>query len=332
MIVRIARTFALVSLAVVLEAQTQSSINGPVAGYVFDKASQALRPVMGLAGASLLGSPVSFGYRVTAAFVSPHLDSAFAVASDGTSHFFQIGSGTLQEVSISGLASAGPSYRLAFSPSGTALALYTANSLQVLTGLPGTPKVAGSVDLTSIGNPNALALSDDGTALMVSANSAIRLFGSFADMGTLINTAGTPAMAFAVGNHDAAVSDSAAGLLLFQDLLGTEAQQVVAPPAQNSAPSSALAFSSDEKSIYVATSSTQTITRFDLTANTSSSLPCSCSPTSLARMGNVFRLTDLGTDPLWLLDQPESNARVVFVPALAQAEPAKAAPKPLGLR
>jgi hypothetical protein len=331
MIVRIVRTFALVSLAVVLEAQTQSSINGPVAGYVFDKAAQSLRPILGLAGSSLLGAPVSFGYKVTAAFVAPHLDSVFAVASDGSSHFFQIGSGTLQEVSISGLANAGPSYRIAFSPSGTALTLYTANSAQILTGLPATPKVAGTVDLTNIGNPNALALSDDGVALLVSANSALRLFGSFADMGTLLTTAGTPAMAFAVGNHDAAVSDSAAGLLLFQNLMGSGASQIVSPPAQNAAPSSALAFSSDEKSIYVAASSTQTITRFDLTANTSSSLPCSCSPTLLARMGNVFRLTDLGTDPLWLLDQPESNARVVFVPALAQAEPAKA-PKPLGLR
>jgi hypothetical protein len=35
-------------------------------------------------------------------------------------------------------------------------------------------------------------------------------------------------------------------------------------------------------------------------------------------MGSVFRLTELGSDPLWLLDTPSTGARIMFVPALAQ--------------
>jgi hypothetical protein len=321
---------AFVSLAAVLEAQTQSTINGPVAGYVFDKVSEGLRPILGLPGASLFGSPVGFGYKVTAAFVAPKLDSSFAVASDGSSHLFRIQSGAVQEVSVGGLARAGFSYIAEFSPSGTAMALYTGGSVQFLTGLPGAPTVAGSVDLTQLGRPDALALSDDGTALLVSANNAITLFGSYASLGKLMDTAANPVMAFAAGTHDAAVSDTGAGVVLFQDLTGSVTSQVVAPPDQKAAPSSALAFSADGKSIYLASSSAQTITQLDLAAGTSNRLPCGCSPTALARLGNVFRVTELSAAvPLWLLDTPAGGARLVFVPALAPSTaPTRFAPIP----
>jgi hypothetical protein len=337
MTTRVLKILTFASLAALLEAQTQGTINGPVAGYVFDKASQSLRPVLGLPGSSLLGSPVSFGFHVSAAFVAPRLDTALAVASDGTFHLFRIQNGAVQEVSLSGLGpqgktantasldlelaqrsgrSHGPSFLVSFSPSGSAMALYAAGAVQIVTGLPGSPTIAGSVSLRSVGAPNAVALSDDGTALLVSANRAVRLFGSYADMGNLMDTAGSPAMAFAAGGHDAAVSDPNAGVVLFHDLTGVGNSQIVAPPEQSGTPSSALAFSADEKSIYIANSLNKTVTQLDLSSATSNHFQCSCSPTLLARMGNVFRLTELATDPLWLLNQPEGNPSIVFVPAL----------------
>src|SRR5262249_24194041 len=145
MIARILRTLAFASLAALLEAQSQGTISGPVAGYVCDKASQALRPVVGLPGASLLGAPLSFGYNVTAAFVAPTVDSALAVAADGSTHMFQIQGGNLQEVSVDGLPAAGLGFTVVFSPSGKAAALYAGNSVQVVTGLPNSPMVAGNV-------------------------------------------------------------------------------------------------------------------------------------------------------------------------------------------
>lgn len=318
MIARTLRIFAFISLAAALEAQSQSTINAPVAGYVYDKSTQGLRPIQGVPGASLLGAPLSFGYKVTAAYVSPRLDTAFVVAADGSSHFFQIQNGSLSEISVNGLANAGFFHIVAFSPSGKALAVYAGNTVQVLTGLSGTPKIAGGLDLTNVGRPETIALSDDATALLVAAGGTLRLFGSYADLGTLMNTAARPAIAFAAGGHDAAIADTSAGVVLFHDLMGSGASQVIAPPDQSGAPTSALAFSSDEKAIYLASAPNQTVTRFDLAAGASDRLPCSCSPTSLTRMGNVFRLTELTKDPLWLLDQPESDPRVVFVPALVQ--------------
>jgi hypothetical protein len=315
---RLFKLCAFASFAALLEAQ-QGTINGPVAGYVFDQASQGLRPILGLPGASLLGNPVSFGYNVTAAFVAPRLDAALAVAADGSSHLFTIQDGTLNEVAVDGLAAATSPYRVAFSPLGKSLAFSTGTAALIVTGLPGAPAVGGSVDLSTLGAPDALAVSDDGAALLVSVNNSIHLFGSYADMGKLMDTAGGPAIAFAGGSHDAAISDSGAGLVVYHDLLGSGDSQVVAAPDQSGTPSSAVAFSADGKEIYIANSSAQTVTRVDLVAGASNRLPCACSPTALARMGNVFRLTDLTTDPLWLVDQPESTARVVFVPALQQS-------------
>ncbi|MBV8729353.1 MAG: hypothetical protein JO336_06050 [Acidobacteriia bacterium] len=326
---RILSIVALASFTAVLEAQSQGTLNGPVAGYVFDKVSHGLRPILGLPGASLFGEPLSFGYSVSDAFVSPSLDSALAISSDGSSHFLRIQSGAVQEVSLS-LGAAGSSFRAAFSPSGKALAFYSGSKVQLVTGLPGAPLVAGNVDLTSFGAPDALALSDDAKALLVSGNNSIHLFGSYTDLGKIMDTSAAPVMAFAAGTHDAAVSDTNAGVVLFHDLTGSGASQVVAAPDQSGNPYSAIAFSADERNIYVASSATQAITRLDLADGLSERLSCNCSPTSLTRMGNVFRITELASDPLWLLDSPEGDARIVFVPALPR--PANRRPRPVAER
>jgi hypothetical protein len=307
---------ALASLAAVLEAQPQGTINGPVAGYVFDKTARALRPVLGLPGASLLGSPIRWRYRVDQAFVAPQLDSAVGVTSEGAFRVFRMRDGIATEIAIGGLAPAGSPYSVAFSPSGSSLALYSGGRVQLVTGLPDSAAVGGSVDLTTAGAPSALAVSDDARSLLVNVNNSIRLFESYADMGKLIDAAPGAQVAFAAGGHDAAVADAGAGVVMFHDLAGAGASQVVAPPDDSGAAFSALAFSADGKALFVASAATQAVTQLDLSAGSRSRMPCDCSPTVLARMGKVFRLTELAGDPLWLLDGPESAPRIVFVPAV----------------
>ena len=313
---RIFPIIALASLAAVLEAQPQGTINGPVAGYVFDKSARALRPVLGLPGASLLGNPIRWRYRVDQAFVAPRLDSAVGVTPEGAFRLFRIRDGIATEMAISGLAPAGSPSSVAFSPSGSSVALYGGNRVQLVSGLPDAPVVGGSLDLTAAGVPSALAVSDDARSVLVSLNNSIRLFESYADMGKLIDTAPGALVAFAVGGHDAAVADAGAGVLMFHDLAGAGASQVIAPPDENGAAFSALAFSVDGKALFLASAAAQAVTQLDLSAGSRNRMPCDCAPTVLARMGNVFRLTELAGDPLWLLDSPESAPRVVFVPAL----------------
>ena len=334
--------FALAALGSLLQAQ-QGTVSGPVTGYIFDPTARALRPVLGLPGASLFGSPIGFGLEAASAFVAPGLDSAVVVAADGAIHLFSIQSGAVKELSTDGLNALSRPLRVVFSPSGSAAALYAAGSVVVLKGLPNAPAIAASVPLalnagTGVSSassegrrpegrvlgkaaaapPLALAVSDDASALLVSTGNAIRLFGSGTDLGKLMDASDNPSMAFAAGGHDAAIADAGAGVVLFHDVLGAGASQVISPPdAANAAPS-ALAFSSDGKAILLAESAAQIVTQLDLAAGSRTRIPCSCSPTLMARMGQVFRLTEQAHDPLWLLDTPATGPRVVFVPALQQ--------------
>ena len=312
---RIFPIVALASLAAVLEAQPQGTISGPVAGYVFDKAAHAMRPVLGLPGASLLGRPMNWRYRVDQAFIAPKLDSAVGVTAEGAFRLFRMRDGIVTEMAVGGLAPAGSPYSVAFSPSGSSAALYGGNRVQLVSGLPDAPVLGGSIDLTAAGLPSALALSDDARTLLVSVNNSIRFFESYADMGKLIDTAPGALVAFAAGGHDAAAADAGAGVVLFHDLAGAGTSQVIAAPDQNGAAFSALAFSADGKTLFLASAAAQGVTQLDLAAGSRNRIPCGCSPTVLARMGRVFRLTELTADPLWLLDAPESTPRVVFVPA-----------------
>jgi len=312
---RILPIITFVSLAVVLESQPQAAIDGPVGGYVFDKGARALRPVLGLPGASLLGSPLKWRYRVDQAFIAPKQDSAVGVTSEGAFRVFRIRDRVVTDMAVDALVPAGRPYIVAYSPSGTTIALYAGNSLQLVTGLPDAPVVGGGIDLTAVGIPDVLAVSDDARMLLVAVNNSIRLFESYADRGKLIDTAPGALAAFAAGNHDAAVADAGTGVTLFRDLAGAGASQAITPPDGNGVPFSALAFSTDGKTLFLASAAAQAVTQLDLTSGSLTRIACNCSPTVLARMGNAFRLTELGGDPLWLLDAPESSPRIMFVPA-----------------
>jgi hypothetical protein len=310
------RYFGLIALSAGCLA-AQSAVQGPVAGYVFDGSARGLRPILGLPGASLFGSPVSLGFDVSSAYVAPRQDTAFVVASDGSFHFFRLDAGTATEHAVDNLP--GAPDRLVFSPTGTAAAIFKGGSIAVLKGLPDAPAVAGGVDLPAGAAFDTLAVSDDGSALLVSASNAVRLYGSFADMGKLMDTAGSALLAFAAGGHDAAMVDPAgAGVVLFHDLTGANASQALAPSDNTISASSALAFSADGNSLLLASSTGQTITAFDLSAGGRNSIACNCAPNALTRMGNLFRLNDLGGDPVWLLDTRSSNPQILFVPALSQ--------------
>src|SRR5437660_210838 len=92
----------------------QGSIGGPVAGYVFDRHSQALRVIHGIPGASLIGEPVDFGTGISSAWVAPKLDAALVVTADGTARMFRIDNGKATERTVEGMVAP---ERAIFSPS-----------------------------------------------------------------------------------------------------------------------------------------------------------------------------------------------------------------------
>lgn len=309
----------LAGFAAVAPAQ-QGQVAGPVAGYVFDGGAHAVRPVLGIPGASILGPAVPLGYTVTAATVSPRGDAALAVADDGSAHLLRLSSGAATEVPMNGAP--GKPERVVFSPSGTAVALITGSRAVVFGGLPDAATLAAAIDLPAAGPAQVavqsarrpvsgvgpIALTDDGAWLLLAANGSAQLVGAGGAHSIAIAARGSQ-VAFAPGSHDAAIADARGSLVLIRSADGPAASTTLSADAAKGA--AGLAFSADGKSLLVAAN--QGVTVFDLASGTPTSVSCNCTATALVRMGSVYRLNELGSGPLWVLDPV--GARIVFVPA-----------------
>src|ERR1035438_2236800 len=146
----------------------------------------------------------------------------------------------------------------------------------------------------------------------VGGNNSFRAYLLYAAGGPmeLAGAAGVLA-AFAPGGHDAAVIHDGK-LTLFQDIAGAATERSFAGIA---APS-ALAFSPDSQKLFVASATGRTVTTIQVATGDRSALACDCAPAALIPMGSVFRLTELGSGPLWLLDTASARG-LFFVPAPA---------------
>jgi hypothetical protein len=317
------RNWSLVSLlclaAPMVHAQ-QGAVAGPVAGYVFDGAAHALRPVLGIPGASILGDPVNLGVALASATVSPRLDSVLAVTADGSFHIFTLSGGAARDAGVNGITV--PPERMVYSPMGTAAALYAGSRIQVVTGLPAAPVAGNTFDLTALlalpggrghhSLTGSFAVSDDGAYLLVAEGAGVQGFGP--GPSRLVVAARGAAVAFAPGSHDAAVAGL--GVTLVKDVGGAASQQAIAPE-DGTHPAVGVAFSTDGGKLYLASAIAQGVTAFDLAAGTRTLIPCNCTPAGITGMGNLYRLNEVGAAPLWLLDTTASGPRIVFVPVKA---------------
>ncbi len=303
-------------------AQT-GTFTGPVAGYVFDGNAHSLRPVLGIPGAATVGAPIDVGYSLTAAYVAPGQDSFFGIASDGSTHWFAIAAGAVKESAINGVMQSPE--RVVFSPSGTAAALYANGQAQIVTGLHASPVTAGSISLSGTNAAHgrrvapALAVSDDGSYLLVALNGSIQLASQNGVVRPVIQTGSDAVMAFAPGGHDAAIAARGTGAVLIRDVPGSATQQPLAGDGPSFNAAVGIAFSGDGSHVFVASASQKSALALDLSGNRSD-MTCSCSPAELTPMGSSFRLNELTADPLWLVDAGASGPRVVFVPALRASQ------------
>src|SRR5262249_54311290 len=208
--------------------------------------------------------------------------------------------------------------RVVFSPRGSAAALVSGTRVTVLSGLPDSPALGASLDLESA--DDSLAISDDAAYLLAYGRGTVRLLGPASGQNfKLMDTAEGAIAAFAPGGYDAAVADTDAGLMLFRNAAQGGEPNVLAAPDDGLTSPVGLSFSADGRKLFVASSARRSIFSFDLTSGDRGAIACECTPAGLVRMGSVFRLNELGSEPLWVLDPGISEARIVFVP-IARAE------------
>ena len=300
-------------------AGQQGQITGPSMGLVYDGAARAVRPVVGIAGAARIGAAMDFGFDLSAAYVAPHLDSALVVDAHGSPRLFRVRGQTVAELAVPGLSRA--TRHVAFSPSGSALALDSGAAVLVIAGLPDAPVVARTVEFPRSPRRDrepaartSIAISDDGAELLLVASGSVLLLDSEGSRGLM--PAGADALvAFAAGSHDAAVLDPrGAGLVLWRDLGGAAGRQALAPAGDALAAPAGLAFSADGRRLLVAGAAAKAVAVIDAASGAASSFPCSCTPVVLEPMGPLFRLTEPGPEPLWFLDPRAGEERILFVP------------------
>jgi hypothetical protein len=160
-----------------------------------------------------------------------------------------------------------------------------------------------------------MAVSDDAAWLLVASEGRIRLLGASGSSSVVFEGGREISVAFASGGHTAAVLSGAGPWLdMFPDVSAAPTQRIAAPGFAEPA---GLAFSADGKLILAASRTAKSVTVFDLAAGAATTLDCNCTPTGVSRMGNLFRLTDAGSGPVWLVDTGANPVRIVFVPPRA---------------
>jgi hypothetical protein len=307
--------------AIVLGAQTP--VGGPTLGFIFDARGQALRPILGIPGASTFGDPLQTSARLSAAAISLH--QSVAVVNDGTWKAIGLtASASSTTILPDGLPA---SARVAVSESGTAAAFYATDDsgLSVVTGIGSPGMAATSVSLNALpGALTAFAAADDGSLLLSASVPGggesllwIASDGSVRQLASLQATA-----SILLWNHGASalIVDRAANQVWkIQDPGGNAALTLLASDADGVSGPVGAALSANGKWLWIANAGASAVLGIDLGARTAVSLNCAFDLTTLVPLadGATFRLNELDSGPLWLLD-PAAGAdpRVVFVPAI----------------
>jgi len=300
-----------------------TALGGPRLGLIFDRAAGDMRSIGGIPGAAITGDPLRLGFLISSAEASPAQDSALVVKARPYSVVLVRASGADWVATPLGVPPAPES--IAYSPGGSAAALYYRDGLvEILTGLPAAPAVAGSIDLSGLPAVSAMAVSDAGSFVLVAAgqaepvslyraalNSAPSLLGSFRSVSSVrLFDGGTQALvADVLANTVYQISDPAGAAVT--QVLGSAQdgiQGLVAADADSSG-----------RRVFAALGN-GTILIFDRSGGATSAIDCACKPTGLYRLAGAaaFRLTELSAGPLQVLDG-NSVPRIVAVPPPAQA-------------
>ncbi len=297
-------------LAASAAAQTTSTaVTAPVLGLVFDAGAQAVRTIWGIPAASRLDGTIGGGPPLSAVAISSQ--QGYAVALDGSGNAILVSQSGQQP--LSGVRAGGQ--MVAVSPRGTAAAVYFSDTgkASILTGMPGAPQSLR--DVTLDGPPLLLAVSDDGATLAavvsLAANQATVFSYSPAGAGQAVfSDRQFPSLDFVPGTPNLLMATQTA-VYLYQ---GSQGLQIVADQRDGIANVVGAAASDDGTRVFIGTQSGQVAIR-DLTAFTLTQLTCSCVPSGVSRLRGraVFRLNELGSGPLWVLDGDAAPPRILFV-------------------
>jgi hypothetical protein len=301
------RSVLVLSGLLVLPLSAQDPIRGPMLGWVWDSRQESIRPILGIAGSSVLGTAADLGFAVKFASISGNQEYAFALGGDA------------REAMAVDLRPAVPTFtpianRAALSPRGNSAVLwYTdTNKLAILGGLPRNGVLLREIDLSVEGPPGAIAVNDDGSLVLAAfpETKSVMVFDPDGNRWKLPKESAVTALVFVDNSRDALIA-AEDGVFLATDVSSNSAFRSISTIAS----AGALA-ALDARRILVVDASIQAVVEVTVDSGDSRSVQCPCAPTGLVRMsGNgIFRLNEVSRGPLWLVEISDSGLRTVFVP------------------
>lgn len=291
-------------------ACAQGPIRGPMVGWVWDSRQEAIRPILGITGSSVLGKAVDLGFAVKYAAISGRQESALILGGDQRTVYLVDLRGVTPDVQRLEVTSGASS--LTRSPRGSSAALWFAdtNKLLLLSGL-GSTVAATELDLSLEGAPAAIAISDDGTMVLAAYPDVPLLLAIDKDGNRtkVVPDVAVRAVTFLEDSHDAAFT-SPAGLHLIRSVPAVSELTLVSTGDTFAAVSPL-----DPRRVLLI-DGTESVVEVNVESGAVRQAQCPCNPTVLNRMSSTgtFRLNEVSSDPLWLVEISESGLRTVFVP------------------
>jgi hypothetical protein len=317
-----------------IQSQSQTP-TGPILGYVWDPPSQSLRPIQGLAGASIIGAAIFSAPSQGISFIASATSgiSGMALFLDANGGVFQgsVTGGPLTKVaSVSGATS------LILSNSG-AYAVITgknadgASIASVISGLPTFPS-ARTLNLSSAASVLGTAASDTGTVALATGSSqsnvSIVAFVGQAAGAQVATTQAFGGMQFVPNSDELVVADGGSGALTAITRVNTTPSSSALSPAGGITAPVALDITSNGRWV-VAANHNGDVLRIDLTGVAAATkVHCSCAPSQVlalngsanaAGVATTVRLVTAAGGPLWIVDAGNASPRVLFIPAIATA-------------
>jgi hypothetical protein len=152
-------------------------------------------------------------------------------------------------------------------------------SLQILSGLPEKPHLAGGVDLRLTGLPEALALDDEGQLIVLSVSETQEV-------------------------------------VLIRDVLGAAQRIRIAAKEDGIHDPVAVEFAKNQRRVFVANAASGSVASLSLDGEPATLTFFDCTPSALGKLDGdgVFRLTEISEKPLLMVEATGTEIRVLFVP------------------
>lgn len=304
-----------------LATAQSTGFQGPISGFVYNHDSRSVRPLLGVPGATHIGSPLLAD--VDFASTAPGSDSAFVIRA-GRSIFMRGVAGPQPvEYPIDGLLAAVD--RVVWTPDGSAALLYSSstNQLQRVRLSNTAPAADPPLDLSPWGPPAALAIDPAGRQIAFGVpQSGIYLFSAGQSPALLSPAAQPAAAAFDSNGQNLYVID-----LDQQQILKIESGSVsvlasVAQPDGSAASPVGLAVSGDGRYVFFADNAAKAIRVYETSSgNLAATLPLDFTPTRFEALSAAPTILLNGDNPTeWLLVvDARQLPGLFFVPALPEA-------------